>query len=193
MRLRLLGPLALVVVVLSCGGESPNSGSISHSETVALVERIVRAGLSGLISAGPAAALRTGAAGTSGAVTYQVNYQQGCTTGSITVTGTLSGTLDNQTGAGNLNTSVTERFAECAAVVGGRSFVLTGSIALSGVFAYLEGAPEQGQTTRFRGDFNWQATPGGPGRCRVDALVDYNAYSPIMAVNGAACGYDVAF
>jgi hypothetical protein len=194
MRMRVLGPLALVVVA-GCTTEPLNTGDISLAQTVALTDQIVRIGLSGVASH-PNAGGAGGAAivlAPRGQVTFTLNYQQGCIeAGRIHVTGTVAGTLSDATGDGTLTVNAQESIESCAMTTGGSRFVLNGSTAITGTFVYSEGGPAADQAARVKGDFDWTATPGGPGRCHLDLLTSYNTATGQVAVTGQACGFNIA-
>ncbi len=193
MHARVLG-LAALVVAAGCTTDPLNRGQISQIQAIALTDQIVRIGLTGVATHAPGSGGAAIVLAPRGQVTFTVSYDQGCLeAGSVRVTGTVSGTLNDITGDGTLTVAANESIEGCTMTVEGRRFVLNGSTGITGAFVYSEGGPAAEQGARIKGDFDWTATPGDPGRCHLDLITGYNIATVQVAVTGEACGYNVAF
>ena len=195
MRMRLLGPLALVLIG-GCATDPLNEGDINDSEVYTLVNQMVRIGLTAVAGHAPqsAGAATATAAAPNGQVNFPVNYTQGCIeAGRAVVTGSVSGILNDFSGDGTLAVDAHEALENCTMSVADRQFVINGTLNLDGTYVYSEGGPAAEQGARIRGDFTFTSTPGGPGRCHLDLVTAYNTATALVAVAGTACGRAVSF
>lgn len=177
--------LALSLALGACNGDPTDiieGDSLTEAEAAALAE-VVAGTLFSTWESEAAAAPALAPARASG--TIQVNDELPCEFGgSVAVSGSLAFDVDDETGDGTLQFSVTQVHDDCAAESeDGIGFILNGAPNITSSFIIISDASFLSFTGDYEGAISW-ATDEKSGRCSID--VEFELTGDVLAETGSA-------